>query len=66
MTGKATLTNRIVMRIHGLALLIAGWKIEKIIEFTKISCFWLYDIKKKAIKYEFNPKINMVIIAIYI
>ena len=37
MTDKPILTDRIAMRIHGLALLSAGWKVEDVTEFTGIS-----------------------------
>ena len=36
------------MRIQGLALLTAGWKVERVIEFIGISRSWLYDIKKRT------------------
>ena len=66
MTDKPTLTDRIAMRIHGLALLTAGWKVEEVTEFTGISRSQLYDIKKKAKERGFDPKISPVILAVYV
>ena len=66
MTDKPILIDRIAMQIHGLALLTAGWKVEEVTEFTGISRSQLYDIKKKAKKRGFDPKISPVILAMYV
>lgn len=54
------------MQIYWLALLITGWKVEEVSEFTEISRSQLYNIKKKVKKREFDPKICSIILAEYI
>ena len=54
------------MQIHGLVLLIAGWKVEEVIKSIEISQSQLYNIKKKTKEYGFNRKISSVILVVYI